>query len=77
MDNLALMHDEWEKWQNVVREFADCNAGDINHPENNPLTCAIRLWGEALAMLRHDQDQETRCEAERTAIDDYSRQCEE
>lgn len=49
--DIALMREEWEAWQAVVRAWP----GDINHPDYNACVAAIRLWGEWLAGLRFGQ----------------------
>ena len=55
--NMDLIHEEWEAWQLVVKEF-NASVGDIN--AYDPLVKAIQLWGEKLVKLRVSQSPEER-----------------
>jgi len=65
----ALMHQEWEAWQTVVKDWP----GDINDPRFNRVVKAIQLWGEHLASLRVAQPPGVREKAQEAAGSSYEK----
>jgi hypothetical protein len=53
--NTDQMHREHTAWRQVCKHLAKLGV-DINTQE--PLACALRLWGEELTTLREGQDVE-------------------
>lgn len=54
---MDIMHEEWEAWQQIVKEFSQV-VGDMDNPRFKPLILSIQVWGEKLHKLRDTQTPE-------------------
>ena len=52
MNRFDQSHVEWRAWRQVCKQLAKSNV-DVN--SNDPLACAIRMWGEELVALRREE----------------------